>query len=144
MAKNLISGPILDCLAQIWVPNFFSWVLPILDVRYCCKLSLNATSTKRYDPNSRKWRKTSFWAWFRSIGPKFRLPNFFLKNLTSSITRYHGQLSSCTISEKTNDSILRKFSDWRKDGRTDGQTDESGFMERCPTDVERPIIEKKT
>ena len=21
MAKNLISGPILDCLAQIWVPN---------------------------------------------------------------------------------------------------------------------------
>ena len=32
----------------------------------------------------------------------------------------------------------------RKDGRTDGQTDESGFMERCPTDVERPIIEKKT
>ena len=123
MAKNLISGPILDCLAQIWVPNFFSWVLPILDVRYCCKLSLNATSRKRYDPNSRKWRKTSFWAWFRSIGPKFRLPNFFLKNLTSSITRYHGQLSSCTISEKTNDSILRKFSDWRKDGRTDGQTD---------------------
>ena len=48
------------------------------------------------------------------------------------------------IKKKANDSILRKFSDWRKDGRTDGQTDESGFMGRFPTDVERPIIEKKT
>ena len=47
------------------------------------------------------------------------------------------------IKKKANDSILRKFSDWRKDGRTDGQTDESGFMGRFPTDVERPIIEKK-
>ena len=32
---------------------------------------------------------------------------FFLENLTSSVTRYHDQLSSCTISEKTNDPILR-------------------------------------
>ena len=52
------------------------------------------------------------------------------KNLTSSVTRYHGQLSSCTISEKPNDPILRKFSDGETDGqmnrrtdkRTDGQT----------------------
>ena len=36
---------------------------------------------------------------------------FFFKNLTLSVTRYHGQLSSCKISEKTNDQILRKFSD---------------------------------
>ena len=38
---------------------------------------------------------------------------FFFKNLTSSVTRYNGQLSSCTISEKTNDPILRKLSDGR-------------------------------
>ena len=38
---------------------------------------------------------------------------FFLK------TRCHGQLSSCTISEKTNYLILRKLSD----GRTERQTD---------------------
>ena len=36
---------------------------------------------------------------------------FFFKNLASSVTRYHGQLSSCTISEKTNDPILRKRTD---------------------------------
>ena len=46
-----------------------------------------------------------------------------------SVTRYHGQLSSCKISEETNDSILRKFSN--------GQTDESDFIGRCPTDGER-------
>ena len=39
----------------------------------------------------------------------------------SSVTRYHGQLSSCTISKKTNDPILRKLSDGRTDGRIDGR-----------------------
>ena len=39
------------------------------------------------------------------------------KNLASPVTRYQCQLSSCTISEETNDPILRKFSD----GRTDRQ-----------------------
>ena len=36
---------------------------------------------------------------------------FFFQNLVSLITRYHGQLSSCTISGKINDPILRKLSD---------------------------------
>ena len=60
-----------------------------------------------------------------SFGPDVGLfgPNsghqIFFKNLASSFTRYHGQLSTCTTSEKTNDPILRKLSD----GRTDGQTD---------------------
>ena len=36
---------------------------------------------------------------------------FFFKNLDSSVTRYHCQLSSCNISEKTNDPMLRKFSE---------------------------------
>ena len=64
MTKNLVLGPILAPLAQIWAPNFF------------------------------------------------------LKNLAPSVTRYHGQLSTCTISEKTNNPILRKLSDGRPDGRT--------------------------
>ena len=33
----------------------FSLVLPLLDVRHCCKLSLHAISRKTNDPNSRKW-----------------------------------------------------------------------------------------
>ena len=55
-----------------------------------------------------------------------------------NITRYHGQLSSCTISEKTNDPILRKFSD----GRTCRQSEESDFLGHCPTNVERPKDEE--
>ena len=47
--------------------------------------------------------------------------------LASPVTRYHDQLSSCTISEKTNYSILRKFSEGgtnrQKDRLTDRQTD---------------------
>ena len=48
---------------------------------------------------------------------------FFLKNLALSVTRYHGQLSSRKISDKTNDQILRKFSDVRTDRQTDRWTD---------------------
>ena len=66
---------------------------------------------------------------------QIRAAILFLKNLASSITRYNGQLSSCTLSEKTNDPILRKLSD----GQTDRQqTDESDFIGRYPTNVERP------
>ena len=54
-----------------------------------------------------------------------------------SVIRYHGQLSSCTVSEKTNDPSLRKRSDGRSDGRTDGMTDGREYLiERCPTNVE--------
>ena len=48
---------------------------------------------------------------------------FFLENLALSVIRYHGQLSSCTISETTNDPILRRLNDGWTDGRTDGRTD---------------------
>ena len=33
-------------LAQIWFPKFFLWVLPLLDVKKCCKLSLYAIPRK--------------------------------------------------------------------------------------------------
>ena len=76
------------------------------------------------------------------FGPKFGPPIFFFKNLASSFTRCHSQLSSSSraTSEKANDPILRIFG--RKDGQTEGQTDKqtdkSDFTERCPTKVERP------
>ena len=61
MAKNLISDPILARLAQIWVPeNIFCGFYLYLNVRHCCKPSLNATSRKTNDPKSLKWQKTSF------------------------------------------------------------------------------------
>ena len=99
MAKKLILGPILACLAQIWA-----------------------------------------------------LKNFFV-----SFTSTGCKISSCTISEKTNDSIVRQVygqtdgwmdgqtDGWmgrRTDRRTDRQTDESDFIAHCWTNVERPIINK--
>ena len=63
--------------------------------------------------------KTSFWASFRLAGPKFGPPIVSFKNLALSVTRCHGQLSSCTISEKADDPILKKFSDGRTNRRTD-------------------------
>ena len=43
----------------------------------------------------------------------------FLKNLAPSVTRYYSQLSSCTISEKANDSIFSEnlVTERRTDGR---------------------------
>ena len=40
-----------------------------------------------------------------------------------SVTRYHGQLSSCTISGKTNYLIFRKLGDGWMDGQINGQKD---------------------
>ena len=92
-----------------------------------------------------------------SLGPNSACQIFFFKNLALSVTRYYGQLSSCTISEKTNDSIVRQVygqtdgwmdgqtDGWmgrRTDRRTDRQTDESDFIAHCWTNVERPIINK--
>ena len=83
----------------IFSPNFFIGFL--LDVRNCCKLSLysistkNSISTNHFGPD---------------LGPFGASKNFFFKNLTSSVTRYNGQLSR-KLSEKTDTLILRKFSD---------------------------------
>ena len=116
------------------LPQFFVWILPLLDVRHCCKLSRYAVSKKTNEPHLRKWPKTSFWDWFRPVGLKFgQRVYFFFKYLVSSDTRNYGQLS-CTISEKTNDPILRKLSD----GRTGGRTNQSDFIARFPTNIERP------
>ena len=49
------------------------------------------------------------------LDPKFRPSKFTFKNLPSSVTRFHDQLSSCTKSEKANDPIFRKLSDGQAD-----------------------------
>ena len=88
-------------------------------------------------------KNTKFGSYFSRFG-LFALNagrRFFLKkkNLVPSVSRYHGQLSSCIISEKTNNPILRK---WRTDGKTDRQTDrkmdKSDFIGRSPLNFERP------
>ena len=54
---------------------------------------------------------------------------FFLKNLASSVNRYHGQLSSCTISKKImtrswENLVTDRLTDRLTDGLTNGLTDE--------------------
>ena len=72
-----------------------------------------------------------------------KVPNsgcqFFLIQKSDFVkTRYHGLLSSCRTTEKTNGPILRKFSNrW-----TDRRTDESDLIGHCSTDVKCPITIK--
>ena len=75
------------------------WLLPLLDIINCCKLSFYPILWKTNQPNLRKWqKKTSFESNFgpfgSTLGHHFSPP----KNLTFSSTRYRVQLSSCTIS----------------------------------------------
>ena len=41
----------------IFGPENFSWILPQLVNRHCCRLSLHAISSKVNEPNLRKWQK---------------------------------------------------------------------------------------
>ena len=120
MAKNLVSSPILPPLAQMWAQKFFLSNSSLQDVSHYCKLSLYALSRKNNKQNLTKCQKTpSFRPDFSPCGPNSGRQICF-KSLISSVTIYHGHLSSCTISQKTNDPISRKLSD----GQTDGQADE--------------------
>ena len=103
---------------------------------------------KLMNQTSENGKKSSFGPDFRLFGPNSTLAHlpqilatefFFFEFFSQalSVTRYHGQLSSCTISEKTNDPILRKLSGGRTDGQT--ETDQSDFMRHCPTNVVHSI-----
>ena len=109
--------------ARVWAPKIFfvnfssTRCETLLQAIILCNLKENVWSKLK------KMVKTLFWVWFRPLV-------FFFKNFTASVTKYHGQLSSCTISENTNDPILRKFSDgwtdvqikWWADGHMDRRT----------------------
>ena len=109
MTKNLVSGLILASLAQIWATKIFPWILPLLDVRRCCKLSLYAISRKTNEKNLRKWQKTLFQAWFWPLWPKFGPKNFFSWILSLLDVRHCCKLSAYVISGKTKEQYLRKW-----------------------------------
>ena len=73
--------------------NCFSWVLPLLDVRHCCKLSLYVIARKTNEPNLRKWQKTSFGPNFGPFGPnscrQSFLPKIWLCQSLDIIVSYH-------------------------------------------------------
>ena len=86
-------------------------------------------------------KKTSFrhnFGPFGSGSPVF----FFFKYLALSVTRYHGQVSSCTITEKTNNPISRKLCERQKDRQRDRLTDKSDFVGQTLSNVEHPKTKK--
>ena len=111
----------LDTVASYYCMQFqgklMNQILPRLKVRYCCMLSLYVNSRKTKEPNLREWQKKQVSGLILAHLAQIQAADslFFFKNLALSATIYHGQLLSCTISEKTNDPILRKFSDGQTD-----------------------------
>ena len=64
---------------------------------------------------------------------------FFFLNLAAFFIRCNCQLSSCMISGRTNNPILKKLTDGQIDEQTDNQTAEGNDSTGpCPTNVERP------
>ena len=105
MAKNLFPARFCALWPKFCPLKFLLWVLLLLDVIHCCKLSLHAVSRKTNEPNLRKWQKTSFGPDFGPFSPKSGCQFFFSKIWLRQ------SLSIRTISGKTNDPILRKLSD---------------------------------
>ena len=108
MGKKIVSGLILVPLGQIWAPKFLLWILTVLDVRHCCKLSFYAISRKTNEPNLRKQQKTQFCRDFVLYQPKFGPQKYFLQVLPLLDVKHYCQLSLYTISRKTNEPNLRK------------------------------------
>ena len=82
MANNLVLGPVLTRLIQIWAPKIF--FLCFISTR-CRKLSLYANSRKTYDPKSIKFeKKTHFGPDLRLLGPNSVHQKIFLKKLALS------------------------------------------------------------
>ena len=115
IAKILIPARFWPVWPKLGPSKFFSSVLPLLDVKRCRKLSSYSISRKTHDRNSRKWRKTSFWAWFRTrfryVWPNFGPPKLFSWVVTQLDVRYYHKLSLYAISRKTYNSNSTK---WRK------------------------------
>ena len=89
-------------MTQIWAQNFFSWILPLLVVRHCYKISLYVIARKTNEPNLRKWQKPSFES-------KFGPHNFFSWILAILHVTHGCKLSLYANSRKTKEPDLKKW-----------------------------------
>ena len=110
MAESLDLGLTVARFGPIYVPKISSVDFTstrCCKLRDCCKLSLYTISSKTNEPNLRKWQKNPL-----VLDPslahlgQIRGTNFFFKYLSPSVTRFHGHLLLCTISENTNGPIF--------------------------------------
>ena len=78
---------------KFWPKKLFSWILPLLDVRNCYKLSLCASSRKTNKPNLRKWQKSyfrvRFWSLWHKFASKKLFRGFYLYCMLEIVTSCH-------------------------------------------------------
>ena len=83
MGKKTLFGPL----------KFFWWVVPLLGLIHCCKLSLYAISRKTNESNLRKWQKNLVLGPIWNLQPKFGLQTFFcgwyLYKMLEVVASYH-------------------------------------------------------
>ena len=87
-------------------------------------------------------KKNFFWAQFWPIWHKFGPPMFFssriwLRQSLEIVVSFHHVQFQKKLMIQSRENLVT-------DGRTDGQTDESDFIRRCPTNVEHPTLTIKT
>ena len=75
--------------------------------------------------------KDNKWIKIEKIAKKLVLDPIFAHLAEIWAAWYHGQLSSCIISRKTNDPVFEQLSDERTDGRADGQTERQTRVISC-------------
>ena len=97
MAKNQGSGQSLSPLAENIFPYIYLYYMLDSVARYHCMQFQGKLINQTWE-NS---KKASFGPDFGPVCANLGSHFFSLKNLTSSVTRYYGQLLSCTISEKS-------------------------------------------
>ena len=127
MPKNLVSGVILVPLTKIWAPKVCVWILPVLDVRSHCKLSLYVIWKIRNEPILRNSKTHSFW-----------LPNFFLKiwlcQSLDIMVSYH----QVQYQKKL---MIQSWENVETDRETEGRGDGRKWLHKMlSTNVERPKI----
>ena len=92
MAKNLVWGPILGPWDKFGSSKFFSWILFLLHVRHCCKLSCMQYQGKLMNQTWENCKKTSFRTDFGPFGPNLDLKifhKFYLDYVVGIIASYH-------------------------------------------------------
>ena len=105
MAKKTNFGPDFSSFGAKCDPqNFFSWVLPLLEVKHCCRLSLYVIPRKTNEQTWENGQKPSFRTNFASYGPNLGLRNFFpgfylyMLDIVASYhcMQFHGKLKNQT------------------------------------------------
>ena len=132
--KKPSSGPNFDPFDKFGSQFFFLllWILPLLEIGHCCKLSLYAISRKTNEPTWENGKKQSFEPDFSPFDPNSDPQSFFFKNwlrrsLDIMVSYHHVQYQKKLMAQSWENLV------------TDGKTDEDDFIGRCPTNAERTI-----